>query len=163
MEHGAEIEFDANINFGVLYDYMISHTYSSAQGMLGTIVGALLIVAFTMNTSNVIYLIMGIVIIIYLPGSLFLKAKQQAMNPVFRKPIHYRMTDEGMFVSQGEEEQMLEWGSMYKAVSTRSSIILYTSRVNASIFPRRDLQESCPKLIEFISTHMPPNKVKIKS
>ena len=41
--------------------------------------------------------------------------------------------------------------------------ILYTSRVNASIFPKKDLGEKSSAVIQMISTHMPPRKVKIRS
>lgn len=157
-----ELDFDVNINSNVLYDYMLRHSYNTAQGLLGTAVGALLIVAFTLNPSVVLYLIFGIVIILYIPVNLFLKAKTQALNPVFKKPLHYHLSEEGVTVSQNETEQMQKWEDLYKAVSTRTSIILYTSRVNACIFPRNDLQEQTNKVIEMISTHMDPKKVKIR-
>ena len=72
------------------------------------------------------------------------------------------MTDEGIFVSQGETEETQSWEKCYKAVSTSKSIILYTSKNTASIFPKKDLGEKKDALIQMISTHMPPNKVKIR-
>ena len=51
---------------------------------------------------------------------------------------------------------------MYKAVSTQQSLIVYTSKVNASIFPKKDLGQRTAAVIEMISTHMPPAKVKIR-
>ena len=157
-----KIEFDVKINANILYDYLLRHNYMSMQGLLGTLVGALLVVAFLMNHELIIYLIMGIVLMIYLPAALFLRAHKQALLPVFKKPLHYCMSDEGVCVSQGEESQMQLWDTMYKAVSTRTSIILYTSRFNASIFPRRDLGDLEPEVIKVISTHMNPKRVKIK-
>lgn len=157
-----EIEFDIKINAGVLYDYMLHHTYTSASGLLGTGVGALMIVAFSMQHS-VIFLIAGIVILAYLPWTLFIKSRQQMLaNPAFKEPLHYRLDEEGITVSQNEAEEKQTWDQMYKAVSTGRSIIVYTSRVNASIFPKQDLGSDKAKVIEIISTHMPPSKVKIR-
>ena len=51
---------------------------------------------------------------------------------------------------------------MVKAVSTVNSIIVYTTKTNACIFPKKDLGEQKDKVIEMISTHMPPKKVKIR-
>ena len=51
---------------------------------------------------------------------------------------------------------------MYKAISTSKSIIVYTSKVSATIFPRKQLGEDVVKVIEMVSTHMPPKKVKIR-
>ena len=113
---------------------------------------------------QLMYLAVAIVILCYLPVSLFLKAKQQSLNPVFKQPLHYRMTDEGVFVSQGEEEQMQKWEDMYKAGSTIGSVLLYTAKRSASIFPKKQLQKQdvYEKVVEMISTHMPPKKVNIR-
>lgn len=157
-----EVEFDVKINAGVLYDYLLYHTYTSLSGLLGTIVGVFLLLAFT-GTKYPIYLIAGVVVIGYLPFSLFLKAKQQEQfTPAFKKPLHYKMTEEGICVSQDESIEQQSWESCVKAVSTKSSIILYTSKTSASIFPRKDLGEKKEALIAMISTHMPPNRVKIR-
>ena len=55
-ENNMELEFDVKITAGTLYDYLLQHTYSSFSGMLGTLVGALLIVFFV-ATKYPVYLI----------------------------------------------------------------------------------------------------------
>ncbi len=157
-----ELEIDVKVTSSDLYDYLLYHTYTGFSGMLGTLVGVFLIMAF-LATKYIIYLIAGIVLIAYMPCSLFLKAKQQVINnPVFKESLHYKMTEDGISVSQGENEETQSWESCVKAVSTGRSIILYTSRTTASIFPKRDLGEKKEALIQAISTHMPPQKVKIR-
>jgi len=158
-----ETEFDVKITPGVLYDYMLYHTYTSAAGLLGSVVGALLVVVFFMGY-GALFLIAGIVILAYLPWTLFIKSRRQYLaNPAFKEPLHYTMTQEGVAVSQKGEVQSQKWEDMYKAVSTSRSLILYTSPVNASIFPKKDLGEKDAGVMEMISTHMPPKKVKIRS
>lgn len=157
-----EIEFDVKVTPGVLYDYMLYHTYTSASGLIGAVAGALLVVAFFMG-SGVLCLIAGIIILAYLPWTLFIKSRQQYLaNSAFKNPLHYKLTEAGIEVSQNEEVQSQKWEDMYKAVSTPKSLILYTSPVNASIFPKKDLGEKAAGVIEIISTHMPPGKVKIR-
>ncbi|MEG1848792.1 MAG: YcxB family protein [Lachnospiraceae bacterium] len=158
-----EVEFDVHMTSKMLYDYMLYHMYTSFSGIFGTLIGILLIVNFVMK-ENMITLLLGIVVIAYLPWTLFLKAKQQMLaTPAFKEPLHYKMTDEGVSVSQGDSVEMQTWDTMLKAVSTRGSILLYTSKGKASIFPRKDLQGQTAGVIEMISTHMPPNKVKIRA
>ena len=141
---------------------MLRHTYYSASGLLGTIAGALMLVYFFLQ-GGAIFLIAGAVILLYLPWTLFIKSRQQMMNtPAFKEALHYRLTEEGVEVSQGGEVQTQKWEDMLKAVSTQRSLIVYTSRVNASIFPKQDLGELTPQVIQMISTHMPPAKVKIR-
>ena len=157
-----ELEFDVHVDANALYDYMLRHTYTKAAGLLGSTAGALGIVA-GMMLRYPIYVIFGAVVLLYQPVSLWLRAQKQALLPVFKEPLHYRMTDQGIEVSQKGETQGQKWEDMYKAVSTPRSIILYTSRVNASIFPKKDLGEKSSAVIQMISTHMPPRKVKIRS
>ena len=158
-----ELEFDVKVDSKVLYDYMLHHTYGSFQGVLGTAVGALMLVGFAV-TQYVIWLIAGIVLLAYMPWSLFLKSKQQMLNtPAFKEPLHYKMTEEGVEISQKETKEFQKWDHMVKATSTGKSIILYTSPVNACIFPRADLKGNEVAVIEMISKHMPTNKVKIKA
>ena len=157
-----EIEFDVKISANVLYDYMLRHTYSSLSGIMGTLVGALMLVLFASNRQP-ICLIIGVVILLYLPWTLFIKSRQQALGtPAFKKPLHYRLSDDGIEVSQDETVEQMGWDGMVKAVSTLNSIIVYTTPTNACIFPKKDLGDSKYKAIEIISTHMPPKKVKIR-
>lgn len=100
-----EVEFDVKITPGVLYDYMLYHTYTSASGLIGAVTGALLVVAFFMGR-GVLCLIAGIVILAYLPWTLFVKSRQQYLaNSAFKESLHYRLTEEGMEVSQQGEAQ----------------------------------------------------------
>lgn len=157
-----KVEFDVKITAADLYDYMLSHTYSGFSGLFGSIVGALFIVMY-FSIGQFLYLIAGLVILLYVPCSLFLRAhKQVAMNETFKKPLHYTITDEGVTVSQGESEMFQEWSVVYKAKSTNRSLLLYTSRVNAWIFPKRDLGKDKEAMIQLISLHVAPDKVKIK-
>ncbi|MBO5055505.1 MAG: YcxB family protein [Lachnospiraceae bacterium] len=157
-----EVEFDIQMTSGDLYDYMLHHTYTSASGLIGAVAGALMVVA-SFSGAGIICLIAGLVVLLYLPITLFLKSKQQFLtNPSFKKPLHFKMTEEGIEVSQGDEVQSQKWEDMYKAISTTRSLIIYTSPVNASIFPKRELGDLAPGVIEIISTHMPPSKVKIR-
>ncbi len=158
-----EVEFDVKMEAGILYDYMMRHTFSSFIGMMGTVVGALLLIVFFAER-QALFLIAAVVVLAYQPWSLFLRSRQQMVNnPAFKKPLHYKLTEEGIEVSQDGAVDSQKWEDMYKAVSTGSSIIVYTSRVNACIFPKKDMGESKYKVIEMISTHMPPKKVKIRS
>lgn len=155
------VEVDVKITAGDLYDYMLMHTYNSAAGLIGSAFGAVLII-FALGKQEWMFLVLGIVMLVYLPWTLFVKSRRQALSPMFQQPLHYVLDDEGLTVSQGDEEGKMAWVDMYKAVSTTRSIILYTSPVNATIFPKRDLGDKKMAVIEMISTHMPPAKVKIR-
>lgn len=157
------IELDVKIESGDLYDYMLRHSYNSPAGIIGSCAGAFLVI-LAVVTRRWIYLVFGIIVLVYLPWTLFLRSKQQVMsNASFQQPLHYMLDDQGLTVSQGEESMQILWEEMHKAVSTGRSIILYTSPINATIFPKSQMEDRKNSIIEMISTHMPPAKVKIRS
>ncbi len=157
------VELDIKIEAGDLYDYMLMHTYNSPSGILGSAFGALLVVIAFLR-AQWIFLIAGSALLLYLPWMLFIQSRRQILtNPVFKQPLHYRLDDGGLTISQGDVSTTQAWGDMVKAVSTGRSIILYTSRVNATIFPRKQMQDKTAAVIEVISTHLPPAKVKIRT
>lgn len=157
------VELDVKIEAGDLYDYMLMHTYNSPAGVMGTAFGAVLIL-LAIGTQRWAFIALGAVLILYLPYTLFVRSRRQVLtNPSFQKPLHYLLDDAGITISQGEDSIQYPWEELYKAVSTSKSIIVYTSRVNATIFPKRQMEDKKASVIEMISTHMPPNKVKIRS
>ena len=96
--------------------------------------------------------------------ALYIKSKQQAVNnPVFKEPLHYVLDENGITISQGDSSTCQKWEDCLKAVSTGRSIIVYTAKNNATIFPKSQMQDKTTDVIEMISTHMPPTKVKIRS
>ncbi len=157
------LDITVKIEAGDLYDYMLMHSYNSPAGLVGSAFGAILIL-FAMATQQWLFIVLGLVMLLYLPWTLFLKSRSQILNnPVFQEPLRYILDEEGLTVSQGEASEKMAWEDMHKAVSTGRSIILYTSRVNATLFPKRQLGDQRIAVVEMISTHMSPGKVKIRS
>ena len=157
------VEVDVQVTAKDLYDYVLMHTYNSPSGIIGSTAGALCVVA-GFCTQKWALLIAGVIVLLYLPMTLWTKSKLQwSANVAFQQPLHYVLDDNGITVSQGEASESQAWEDMVKAVSTTRSIILYTSGRNASIFPKAQLGDQKAALIEVISTHMAPGKVKIRS
>lgn len=86
---------------GDLYDFLLRHSYNSVSGLLGAVIGALGVIV-GISRQYWIYLILGVVILLYLPWTLYIKSKQQAVNnPVFKEPLHYVLDENGITISQG--------------------------------------------------------------
>ncbi len=156
------IEFDVKMTTGKLYDYMLRHTFTSFSGILGEIVGIILLIGFFAYKTPT-FLFGGILVTLYLPVALFANARKQVkLTPAFKQPLHYCLTEEGIEVTAGEAKDFQAWKDMVKAVSTNKNIIIYTSKVNACLFPREDLKEKQEDVIKMISSHMDPKKVNIR-
>ncbi len=155
------IELDVKIGTGDLYDYTLRHACFSGSGLLGIGLGILLVVWGCMEQRWVLVLL-GAFYLLYMPIMLFLKSRQQARGEMFSKPLHYVLDEQGLTISQGEASANQSWGDMVKAISTRRSIIIYTSKMNATILPKKQLGASYEAVVNIIKTNMPANKVKIK-
>jgi len=158
-----KIEFDVKMTTSKMYDYMLYHTFRSFAGIMGEVVGIMLIACF-FAAHKPLYLIAGIIDVFYLPISLYINAKKQVMlNPVFKETLHYTLDEEGISITVGENSDAQKWTDMHKAVSTGKSLIIYTNKINACIFPKEDLGEKLPDVIRMISTHMDPKRVTIRT
>ena len=72
-----EVTLKVKILAGDIYDYLLYHYYTSAAGLIGSCVGALLVVSAFL-TGTWIYLVVGLIILLYLPWVSFLKSRTQA-------------------------------------------------------------------------------------
>lgn len=155
-------EFDVTMTPGKMYDYMLRHTFTSFAGITGEILGVILVAGFFV-TRQWIYLLAGVICVFYQPVALYFRARRQVrQNRYFDAPLHYRLDDNGVTVTAGEDTDNLPWERMYKAVSTTRSVILYTGRLNACIFPKEDMGAAKDTVIEIISSHMDPKQVNIR-
>ena len=161
-EGEAELEFEVMMSSGVLYDYLLRHSYSSAVGLIGSCFGAFGIIMFFCY-GGWLYLIMGVIVLVYLPITLFKRSKMVMLtNPAYKRPLKYRFTEKGFSVSQDDARSSVEWDGCRKAVSTKKSIIIYTGKNNASIFPREQIPGGASALIGVIARHMEPKRIKIR-
>lgn len=157
-----KLEFDVKMTTGKMYDYMLRHTFTSFSGIVGEMLGILLVVGFFLY-GQWAYLLIGVVCVFYQPVALYLRAKQQVLsNAIFKEPLHYTLDETGITVSSGDNQDSIEWSVVYRVVSTSRSIIIYTTRVNACIFPKADMGDIKDDVIRMISTHVDPKKVNIK-
>ena len=89
------LELTIKIEAGDLYDYMLMHSYNSPAGLIGSAFGALLIV-FAFATRQWIFIVLGLVMLLYLPWTLFLKSRSQILsNSSFQEPLRYTLDEEG--------------------------------------------------------------------
>lgn len=165
-----KIEFDVKMTTAKMYDYMLYHTFRSFSGIMGEVVGIMLIACY-FATQTWLYLVGGIIVVLYLPVALFMNSKKQVtLNPVFKEPLHYTLDEGGITVTACIKDEegnpatdSQKWEDLYKACSSSKSIIVYTNKMNACIFPKADLGNKLQDVIQMISTHMDPKRVKIRT
>lgn len=163
-----DIKFKVKMTEKIMYNFLLHHAYNSASVLIGNVFGILVaVLGGTMMAEDpgkgVMYMFLGAAVILYTPFSLYLSAKRQIKSSeVFKDTITYTLSEEGLASSQKETTTEAPWASMVKVVSTSKSIIIYTGKNRATILPKEAMGEQYENVVQMISTHVAPSKVKIK-
>ena len=98
-------------------------------------------------------MVFGLLFIFYIPWDLKRKAKKQIeKNPVYAKPIHYILDEEGVTTTQGENKATVEWNNFGKIKVTKKSMILYMRNRNACVLSKEVFGEDFDKAYEWIKS-----------
>lgn len=139
-----EIEFDIRLTAGELYAFSMHHAYSSISGIAGLILsfGSLIICAFNFrnfeNTTIIALIVIGLLFTVVQPAMLYSKAKVQAKkNESISGSLHYKLSEDGIKISQGEQTAFVKWYEVRKRKMAKNAMYVYMSPVRAFIFPKR--------------------------
>ncbi|MCI9527266.1 MAG: YcxB family protein [Lachnospiraceae bacterium] len=161
-------EFEVTITDKDMFRFNIYHAYHGFQGIIATLVGiwVLVMAGLTLGKVNimytVLYIVFGILFLVYVPGNLYLRSKKQlSSSDVLKNALRYRIDDAGVHVSQGEQTADLEWKQIYKMVSTKSQILIYSSRVNAYIIPKEAIGEQYQAILGLAISHLEGYRLKM--
>ena len=162
-------EFDITLNSSELYRFSMHHAYAGGQGIISIAVAAICFIASVLTYGSVekmytvLYAGFGVLFLFYIPCSLYLRSKRQLfMSKALQEALHYMIDDNGIHTSQADASADLPWDGVYKIVSTKRSVYLYSSRVNAYIIPRDQLADEYETLCKLAAAHLPKYRLKMK-
>lgn len=163
------IEFDITLTPRDMYRFNMYQTYSGFHGWFSIVVSVLIfVVAYTTRARvetvyTVLYVLFGVLFLVYLPVTLLLRSKHSiATSEVLSRPLHYAVGEEGFAVTQGEEGARLPWNQIYKMVATKSNVLVYSNRINAYVIPREQLGDKYEELAALAKRQLPGYRVKIR-
>lgn len=138
-----EIEFDIGLTTNELYAFSMHHTYLSFSGVLGLAIsfGSLIICVLNFrnfdSTAIIALIVIGLLFTVIQPIMLYSKAKVQVKkNENIIGSLHYRLSEDGIEISQGEQKASARWYEVRKRKITKNAMYLYTSPIRAFIFPK---------------------------
>lgn len=164
-----KIELDVTMTFEDMYRFNIYHVYHNSQGVLSVILAVLLVLVSILSwgdvnvTYNVLYLLAGALIVLYVPLTLRGKVKKQMKNSeVYQQPIHYTFDEQGITTRFGDQSVTMPWKQLYKLVSTKHMVLLYGGRIRANVIPRDQLADQYDALYELAKSQMDSYRFKMK-
>lgn len=163
------IKFDVKMTEKIMYNFLLHHAYNNASVIIGNVVGILVALlgvnAWTENPGDgMLNIVLGVVVLVYTPFSLYMSAnKQIKTSEVFKQPITYTVSEQGLTSAQNDVTTEAKWEAVEKVVSTSKSIVVYTGKNKATILPKEAMGNDYETVVQIISTHVEPKKVKIRS
>ena len=144
-----KLEFDVKVTEKDLYSFNIEQAYKGSQGVISLLFAVLLAAAAVLSAQKgnteyvVLYIIVGILVLLYVPFSLKGRVKMiMKTNEVFSKPLHFAVDEKHINVSQGEEMAQLPWEQVYRFVANDKRILIFSNRKNAYILSKEQLGDS---------------------
>ena len=112
---------------------------------------------------SVMYVGLGILLLFYMPVTLYLRSKQQVLtSPVLNNVLHYLIDDTGVTTSQGEASTTLNWNQVYRVVTTRHNILICSSPRNAFIIPKEQVKQEYDLIRQIAQSHLETYRFKMK-
>lgn len=162
-------EFDITLNGTDMYRFSMYHAYTGLQGIVSILIAILCLIASCAAYGSrgkayaALYAGFGLLFLVYIPVNLYLRSKRQIMtSEVLRNALHYVVDESGIHTSQKEASADLPWEQVYKAVSTRSNVLIYSNRVNAYIIPKSQIAKEYDCIKEIAKAHLPAYRFKMK-
>ena len=154
-----KIDFNVDLTTKELYCFSMRHTYFSVSGVLGLFISlgswVMCVVRYRELEPAAIgaLIIIGFLFTVVQPLMLYSKASaQKKRSEDINAALHYCMDEEGITVSQGQQEAVIKWYEIRKRVQTASAVYLYMSPVRAFIFPKAQLgaqyEDACQMIAE---------------
>lgn len=164
-----EVSFDVQLQPKDLFYFNLYQTYTTSQGPVSVILAILVFVMAGVSASNaqrgyaLLYLVVGIVFVVYIPVTLWTRAKQTLKkNAVLAGVLCYHISEAGIEVSQGDDSGILEWKQIYKMIANKNQVLIYSNRVNAYIIPREQLGDQYENLAQLANKMLEKHRVRMK-
>lgn len=163
------VEFDVKLESKDMYRFNMYQVYSGFHGIFSIVIAIAIFVIAGVTYGDlelsytVLYFCFGILFLLYMPVTLWMRSKHSlATSAVLSNVLHYAFEEDGIHVSQGEESAVLPWEQIYKMISTKSNVLIYSNRTNAYVIPRKQLGDSYTKVAEIANQKLQKYRVNMK-
>ena len=161
-----EKQFEINMTREALTDFMLTSYYSRIGGWFSILLGlagvgmAVREIFFRDSidvTGLAAYCIIAVICLLVNPFLLISRAKKQLeTSPSYQQPTSYTLLPEYLLVSQGEEHLEIGWDLIYKIKMTGKMVAIYTSKINAFVWPLTELGDDRSSILSRIVQYTQP-------
>ena len=131
-----EYTFDVTMEPDTMRRFLLRHSYGRPTGILGLLISLAALVYLVVRWNG-------------------LAGQERILlgAPYYEKPITYKMAEEGILTSQGEEQVITPWKDIRRVVVMRKAAAVYTSSIHAFLFPFASMGDQKDEIIAYIKEH----------
>lgn len=155
-----KVTLEYRMRFWDLYGFSLRQALTGLNGCAYWLVLVLLVwrmvTGFAEDKQSIRILLIGAVLllVVVMPANLALRTAQALrMAAQYQNGSVYTVGPEGIFVKQGEAEELVEWSRIRKVRETRRCFYAYVLKNSAFIFPKELLGEDTESLRELLQTY----------
>lgn len=165
-----KVTLDIKVDAKDLFRFNMMQAYRGMQGVLSILL-PILVFAYAVTTygevsigSTLVYVGLGIVFLIYVPISLWLRVNKTVKdeNNALSKSLHYDFEEDGIRVSVGEESVEFKWENIFQMKTSGSLVLVYTNRINAYILPLSQVGDKYDELSKLAHVKLEKYRIKMK-
>jgi hypothetical protein len=142
-EGSQEVIITVNMTSKILFDFMMVNSYSSLGGKIkwGVSFFFLLLLPFSIMYSE-LTVTFAIILILFLnlfvqPLTFLSSSKNQMLsNDMFKHPLKYTFTQEGLRLEAFKNSGMAKWEELVQVTETKDFLLIYASKLQAFIIPK---------------------------
>lgn len=164
-----KVKFDVNLEPKHIFKFNMYQSYRSMQGILSLALPALIFTRLYMQYQQMelsqilMFLGVGILFLVYVPISLWLSAKKAFQkNSVLASTLHFEFTEQNICVTQGVDKAEFKWENIYKMVSTKDLVLIYTNRINAYVIPKLQAGMEYVELAKLANMKLDKSRVQLR-
>lgn len=163
------IELNIKLKTRHMYEFQMRHSYLTATGIISLLVSLFAMVyllsTFRSNngTTNLLLIVASLMFTVIYPVQMLSRSFNIVkFSPVLSKPLKYTFTEEGILVSQDNDDALLPWENIVKVIETRNLIIVYSSPKNGYILPKSQYKEECEDIKTMIRKQVSEDTCKLE-
>lgn len=152
-----------------MFEFLLYHNYANVPGITGFLLGfvclGLGVNAYGKGDSRQIFLFLflGVMILVVNPIMLWTKAAKQVKTiPMFKEPISYEFSKDGIVISQNEVSETLMWDKVAKVVEVKNVYIIFISRIRAFILTKESVGTDTQVFKEIVKENLETRRVRLK-
>ena len=161
---------DVKMRADYIYDLLLFHMYSKFSGFLINLIGLTVIMLSGLwlrwgkltLTQTLAYMGVGVVVLIFTPLSLKIKAKKMMEDSKFQSVIQYGFDETGIEEQLSDHMIRYSWGQIEKAIATPKDIAFYLNGSQVLIMPKEQFKDNFMPVMQLIAQNLTRDKIYIR-